>query len=261
MCSLNKLKTSMKIYQTFLYFLIAIILTLIIGGFFVIVELKRGKIVPYPSEKFALDERWIEYTNSQLGFSIKIPQKVYSDHECPFSKLIPVKIFEDNAEGIVYITEEYQYNENCEKVFYSLDRLREIREEMNKIRIESWPGYPVTAPKLPSGWAIVVKTIKNEDELNKFIKENYDPKCLIGKRNHWKQEGVYQIIVRGEEENWEETDLETTTCPLNYNYKILYAPEKNKVMSIELGQECTFKGDPYGKRCYDEDIINSFKFD
>ena len=47
-----------------------------------------------------------------------------------------------------------------------------------------------------------LKTIKNEDELNKFIKENYGPKCLIGKRNHWKQEGVYQIIVRGEEENW-----------------------------------------------------------
>jgi hypothetical protein len=236
------------------------ILTLIIGGFFVIFISKKEKTVSYPSEKSALDEIWMEYTNSQLGFSIKFPQKVYSDHKCPFSKLIPVKIFEDDVEGIVYITEEYQYNENCEKVFYSLDRLREIREELNKTRIKLW-GYPIMAPKPPSGWAIVIATIRNKDELDKFIKENYGPKCLIGKENPWKQEGVYEIIVRGEEENWELTDLETTTCPLNYSYKVLYAPEKNKAMSVELGQECTFKADPYGKKCYDEDILSSFKFD
>jgi hypothetical protein len=220
---------------------------------------------PSPTPNPALTpppEIWKTYTNSQLGFSIKYPQMVYGVYRCSPNKpfYVPLKAFEDNKNGIVYITEEYyyeapyngelnKYTGPCEKITYSLESLIKEREKYSN---------PFLAR------VFVIKSIKNDTELNKFIKDNYGSGCLIGSKSPWKpQEGVYEIEIRGEDWN-KGSDLGTTTCPINYKYKVLYAPEKNnKVMSVGLGQECGFETDPASEshKCYDDEMIDGFKFE
>ena len=214
-------------------------------------------------------EIWQEYTNHQLGFSIKFPQIVYGINRCSDEIIwVPVKIFEDNENGIVFITEEYYYDNwdresqtntgPCKKITYSLESLRENMTPIFEFK---------AMPKPWLGLAIMIKNINNDIELNKFIKNTYGPGCFAGEKELWKQEGIYEIRIEGEDWEWEPgtdlIDLGTTTCPWNYVYKILYAPEKNKVMSVNLGQECTFGTDPSSEsfKCYNDEMIDSFKFE
>ena len=111
------------------------------------------------------------------------------------------------------------------------------------------------------GWAILIRSIKDEGELDKFIKEIYGSGCSAGNKQPWEQQdGVYEISVSADG-----TTLGDTTCPIDWmnRIKVLYAPEKNKLMSVILGQECTFSTNPYSKpyQCYDEEMINSFRFE
>lgn len=116
-------------------------------------------------------------------------------------------------------------------------------------------------PKPFLGWSVVIKNIYDDTELDKFIKENYGQGCLIDKKVPAKQNGVYEIEIKGED--WDKgADLGTTTCPINSVVRVLYSPPKNKLMSVNLGQECTF-GTDYNSdfyKCYDEEMINSFEF-
>lgn len=221
-----------------------------------------------PVSIFPEEEIWEKYT-SELGFSMKIPQNVFGVYRCFSDKTIwvPVKVFEDKENEIVFITQEYyyeakydselnKYTEPCEKIIYSLKLLKED--------VASISGL-TNSPKPWLGLALVIKNINNDIELNKFIKDTYGSGCLIEKKEPWKQNGVYEIKIKGED--WDRgADLGTTTCPINYTYKILYAPEKNKVMSVNLGQECQFGNDPalesYSEyKCYDEEMIDSFEFE
>lgn len=218
-------------------------------------------------------EVWETYTNSQLGFSIKYPQMVYGVYDC-FKKetvFVPLKFFEDNENGITYITEEYYYNNGnssnktqdstsiCKKIDYSLESLK--NEDKNVI-FPDGTYYSGWKPSL--GWKILTSNIKNNIELNKFIKDNYGSGCLMESKKAWNlQEDVYEIKLNAfKDVNGKDTDLGSTVCPVNYAYKIFYEPLKNKLMSIILGQECTF-GTDYNLqsyKCYDEEMINSFRF-
>ena len=239
-------------------------------------ELERQKVAQHIAKSIKIEisnkentTLWQEYTNHQLGFSIKFPQIVYGINRCSDETIwVPVKIFEDNDNGIVFIVEEYHYdnwNEKlqtntspCKKITYSLESLREdITEDIT-------PIFEFKAmPKPWLGLAVMIKNINNDIELNKFIKDNYGPGCFAGKKELWKQEEVYEIRIEGEDWRSPGKDLGTTTCPINWVYKILYAPEKNKVMSVDLGQECTFGTDPSAEsfKCYDYEMIDSFIFE
>lgn len=215
-------------------------------------------------------EVWETYTNSQLGFSIKYPQMVLGVYRCspykPFN--VPVKIFEDNKDGIIYMAEEYYYEAPysselndytgpCEKIIYSLESLKKIRNNVvdinGKVQVNENPFLTRV---------FVIKNINNNIELTKFIKNTYGSGCIAGSKNIWNQQkGVYEIVIKGED--WDKgADLGTTTCPINAVIKVLYAPEKNKIMSVILGQECGFGTDASSQsyKCYDEEMINSFRF-
>lgn len=219
------------------------------------------------------EEAWKTYINSQLGFLIKYPQMVLGLYRCsPYKPhYVPLKVFEDNKNGVTYITQKYyyqapyseelkDYTEPCEKITYSLEMLQGEWEKStlqeNKI------PFSLKSEKTLLGLGILVKSIKSESELNNFIKENYGPTCFMENKKSWNQEGVYDIAIKGSD--WAKNgDLEPVmTCGWNYKYKILYAPEKNKIMSVKLGQDCNF-GTGYTSesyKCYDEEMINSFKF-
>ena len=191
---------------------------------------------------------WSKYVNDELGFSIDVPDKVYGYYGCDPKKAIrvPVKVFEDDENGIVYISQEYYYKSEYDS------ELHKYVGECEKITnsLESFLG----------GWAISIRTVKNDEELDEFIKENYGPGCYAGDRKSWGQDGVYEIRIGGWDQ-WE--NLGTTDCPVNYRYKVLYIPEKNKFMSVKLGQESTFHTDPDTPpyQSYDERMINSFRFE
>jgi len=215
-------------------------------------------------------EVWETYTNTELGFSIKYPQMVYGTYGCSPNKpfYVPLKVFEDNKNGIVYITEEYYYDDwdiksqsntgPCKKITYSLESLQ--NEEKNAT-FSDGSHYPGWKPFL--GWKILTNNVKNNIELNKFIKDTYGSGCFVEKKNPWKsQEGVYKIEIKGED--WDKgADLGTTTCPINYKYEVLYIPEKNKLVSVGLGQECGFTTNLTSEsyKCYDDKMINGFRFE
>lgn len=211
-------------------------------------------------------EKWETYSDSKLGFSIKYPTMVYGLYDCAERKniWIPLKIINDKDNEITYITQEYSYKANwnseqdkfdgpCRKITYSLEYLQNEKKEFQKEQFYLW-----WKPFL--GWAISTRNIKNESELDKFIKDNYGSECSVKSKTSWNQNGVYEINIQAE--NSKEEGI-NPNCPLNYAYKVLYSPEKNKVISIDLGQECTFGTNPNEKsyKCYDENMINSFKFE
>jgi len=230
-------------------------------------ETQKEKIAPIiltPPE-----EVWKTYTSSELGFSIKYPEMVYGVYRCSPQKpfYVPLRVFEDEENGIVYITEEYYYDDwdselqnntgSCKKIINSLEYLKSQREIIIDINGKASLNSNPFLTKV-----FIIKDIKNDVELDKFIKDNYGSGCFADSRKLLRENGVYEIEIESEDRD-KETDLGTTTCPINYVYRVLYAPEKNKVMSVNLGQDCGFGTDYNSEesyRCYDDEMTDSFRF-
>jgi hypothetical protein len=198
---------------------------------------------------------WSLYQNDNLGFLIELPSEIATISKCPNNKMVsvPVKVFENNESHVVYIVPEYYYDaswsskeqkftEDCAKVIYSLDMLETEKREK---------------PFL--GWTINISDIKNEEDILRAIKDNFGSTCEI-KDKIKDEQGNYEISLYGSD--WNFNDGLESNCMINYSYRIIYSEGKNKMMSVILGQECTFGTDPNIKPyyCYDENMINSFKF-
>ncbi len=247
------------------YFLITVLLVFAIGtGILGYLQYKNSiapaSVVPVSAIPTSPPEVWQTYTNSQLGFSIEYPQMVTGIYRCsPYKDFwVPVKVFEDNASGITYIAQEHYYEASyssdlndyigpCEKNTYSLEALKKERQNYG----------PFLA------WAINIKNINNDAELAKFIKDNYGPSCFVKDKKTGNQDGVYDITIEGIDWAKNGDPEPVMTCGWNYQYKILYAPEKNKIMSARLGQDCLFQNNPTAKSyvCADDRMIDSFKFE
>lgn len=228
---------------------------------------ETAPIIPVPPK-----EIWETYTNSELGFSIKYPQMVAGVDKCSSNEkfYVPLKVFEDNANGIVYITEEYYYDdwdsetqsrtESCKKIINSLEYLKSQRE----ITVDINDGVSLNSNPFLTR-VFVIKDIKNDIELDKFIKDNYGPSCFEKDREQKKHSSVYDIIIKGTDWSKDGDSERVMTCARNYMYKILYAPEKNKAMSVKLGQECGFYvidlTNINSPKCYDDIMIDSFRFE
>ncbi len=261
------------------HFLITALLVFAIGaGVFGYLRYKNSitpaPVIPISATSTPPPEVWQTYTNSQLGFSIKYPRMVTGIYRCsPYKDFwVPIKVFEDNASGITYITQEYyyeapfneklnDYTEPCNKNIYTLAILQgEIEKQQDKGE-ESYV-YGSGWFKTLIGWTISVRDMKNENELNKFVKENYGSGCFVENKKPWKQDEVYEIEIKGED--WDKgADLGSTTCVWSSVKVLLYASQKNKIMSVNLGQECTFQNNPTAKPyvCADDRMIDSFRFE
>ncbi|MGI6340817.1 MAG: hypothetical protein ACOX0B_01255 [Minisyncoccales bacterium] len=206
-------------------------------------------------EEFDEKIEWNLYQNKDLGFSIELPLEIATVSKCPNNKMVsaPIKVFENNENNVVYIAPEYYYDaswsseeqkftKECTKIVYSLDMLED--EEVKK-------------PFL--GWKININNIENEEDILKAIKDNFGPTCEI-KDKIKDEQGNCAVSLYGSD--WDFNDGLESGCMINYSYRIMYSKDENKMMSVILGQECTFGTDPNIKSyyCYDEDMINSFRF-
>ena len=198
---------------------------------------------------------WNEYINNQLGFSIKIPSEVFMSGSCEGDKYDSLKILQDNENNSVYIlTNHYTIdNGKCLKVSYSLDDIRKQKQDM--------AGEIYFSPYL--GWNIMVNNIANKEDILKYLKSSFGSGCFID-NEYLREDGSYRIYLKGTRNS--ESDPWWGTCPLNFSYRIIYSPEKHKLMSVVLGQECKFQSiDPelsdQSYQCYDEEMIKTFKFE
>jgi len=230
--------------------------------------------VAYPSKPVDTSS-WTSYSNSQLGFSIKIPTEVHGVDRCSSSHkfFVPLETFENNTKGVVYISEAYYYDSqwseaeqrytgNCGKITFSLQSLKDNEDEAREIMLNNnITKYYNLQPFL--GWRIVIIDVEDDEDILKFIKDNFGQGCNIGSKTASSQEGVYQVGITGEDWNVPGMNIGETTCLVNFEQRILYSPAKHKLMSVVLGQECQFGTDPSipsSYQCYDNEMINSFKF-
>ena len=209
--------------------LIAIILLLVSGAVFYLRKDKKeaDHLPDYKPGVVANIKRtvdassWDEYVNSELGFSIKLPPEVSCFNRCSQAKkpLVPIKVFQDNKNNTVYITPEYYYdygdNSNCEKIEASLASLE----------AQGMTVKPFLA------WKIDVIKADNLDDVNNFIKRNFASSCMVGSQT-MNNDGVYEIGITGED--WANGGMVNSNCYWEMHYKILYSPEKHKLLSVKL---------------------------
>lgn len=210
-----------------------------------------------------LTTEWIKYENKVLGFSVSIPKKVSSIDRCNGKEItISLKVFEDNVNKVVYFVPEYYYDNidnpktgesDCIKKIYSLQLIKD------EISGKGLDGKYISSSDNPFlGAGIRVEKVKNDTELSKFIKDNYGLGCFVGLKNIWNQQaGVYKVGITAE--NGENAGIDTS-CLVNYVARVLYSPEKQKIMSIKFGQDARFYLNSTNYFYYDEDIVNSFRF-
>lgn len=110
------------------------------------------------------------------------------------------------------------------------------------------------------GWAITTKQIKNDSDLEALIKEKFGSDCKLGKKEYlydYENDPTYNVEAVPGEKGME------SNCPLNYQYKVFYSEGLGRAMALAIGQECRFSAtlENYGAICYDNLILNSFKFD
>jgi hypothetical protein len=198
---------------------------------------------------------WNTYINKQLGFSIETPPEVYSSFHCG-SDFEPVRILEDNADESVYIFQDYYDNGQdgqCLKIVRSLDDL------IKETGVAPFDYFP----KPIFGWDIMVNDVKNDQDVLKYVKQNFGSTCIISSKE-LQQDGSYQIVITGSD-GGKDGGPWYGTCSLDFAHKVIYLPQKNKMMSVQMGQECTFQNsDPVSSsdyQCYDEDMIKSFKLE
>jgi len=87
-----------------------------------------------------------------------------------------------------------------------------------------------TAGQREAHWQIIAETVKNDTELEKFIKQRFGSGCSLGTKEPSNQQGVYTVRVKG---GWKELDL--TACPINYMYIIKYRPSGTKSLLHLIG--------------------------
>ena len=217
---------------------------------------------PRPSEFQPLDDTWIQYTNFQLGFSIKIPKTMAhfygsckwseegGDHSYrPEPAIVPVKVFEDGS--TVYIANEFYYELRGETIEDNIPYFSECEVVANNLETLRAPENYYNAK-----WTIVVQEISDDAQLDAFIKARYGAGCSLGEKTPWDlQDGVFDVGILGDDK-----PMETTECLINYATVLKYYPDGNKVISWHLGQAWTFVGDVEYSVFYDGEMVDSFRF-
>jgi hypothetical protein len=181
------------------------------------------EFAPCPGEEIAENPDWKLYRNERLGFEINLPRKTDGGE---------VKAMEVGDIVWFYSEGSYGYQED-------LKQLKGSNSEFQKAG-----GVR---------WAILVKKVNNDQELEQFIKSRFGEKCGLGKVDSSEGTVDLNVISKGED------------CVLNFQLFAKYSPKSKLVAAWDTGQDVSFvssdRKDPYGNPMdFDEDMANSFRF-
>jgi len=189
---------------------------------------------------------WVDYKNEEYGFMLRYP-KVSVDNYLWGAALpegvsisdvlLPNQILSKNNN--FYLHEKYDVSIN-----QKTGEL--IKTENTSVPEYNGPGYPVP-------WNIVILEVKNENDLDKIIKQKLGSGCSYKTRIPTAFNDNYRIEMNGDGK-----DLGSTACPVNYVNYIIYNPVQGKVAFWGTGQECQIGLDFIN--CFDAEISNSFHF-
>ncbi len=199
------------------------------------------------------------YTNNKFGFSLSIPKFIISSVNCkkepdsyrPTSGLVPIAFFENNdtiylaADNFYQLTGEQKTPDGrsnfsgCEKLKTTFDLIEEDRASANIASLK-----------------IYASNIKNDIELENYLKSKYGSGCKLGKKTITETNGIYTVEILSDGK-----DPGESNCPINFLITSLYNPTKEKLVIFELGQDCNLvKDQSISSECEDTKIIKSLKF-
>lgn len=200
------------------------------------------------------------YTNNKFGFSLIIPktanqgscQKIDDSYTLNSSQEIPLTFFEN--QDIIYIAGEYFHKLTGEQkipqgegYLFKFSGCQKTSTTFELINQKD--NYSI------SSFKIYTADIKNDSELEQFIKSKYGSGCKLGEKTQSKNTDIYDIKILGDGK-----DLGETKCPINFMVKTKYNQTKGKLVIFELGQACNLIKDQKTYNCYDNDIVDSLKF-
>ena len=89
-------------------------------------------------------------------------------------------------------------------------------------------GRPITFDDYYNAkWTIVMQEIKDDAQLDAFIKARYGAGCSLDEKTPWAlQENVFDVGIEGDDK-----PMETTECLINYATVLKYYPDGGKVIS------------------------------
>jgi len=182
----------------------------------------------------SIDQYWNLYTNHKLGFSLEIPKINMINGTTG-----PVETIESG--NIVYITSNNLLHYKDVKALAVSD----------KSEIEKTTGTP---------WAILIRGgIKNDDDINSFIKSRYGDACSMKSKNNISgDKELYRVYI--------ETTDPSGGCWLNYITDMLFDGDMGKIANWDIGQSPSFGLLIDGKEYdvpgmgVDGRMINTFQF-
>lgn len=179
-----------------------------------------------PTEFNDLSDGWREYVNHTLGFSINIPEKVYSSYVCPDTEYSDVVVVEN--------TDLVSLGVNCG----------------GNVRL------------FGNAWTIrVYDFVKDNDTISSIFKKTYGDTCEIDPKFVSDGNGNFDITYLSDGK-----EPDQTNCWINYASYFKYNPALQKIVTWSIGQESNFwKGDPTWisdteSPGYDQEMSKSFRF-
>ncbi len=222
-------------------------------------ETEATQLLATNSEITDLDETWNLFTDYRLGFSIKFPKEMATLRgSCAWNQgersyrpevaLVPVQIFEES--NAVYIAAEHFYELAGERRDGGKTLYGECNPVTNSLDLLQDPD----SFKEPF-WKLVVEEVRDDAELDNFIKERYGPGCSVGEQLPSLQEGVYEVKIEGDGKV-----LAETQCPLNFATAVKYFPAGGKIVAWDRGQSYYFPADVNYAVVHDQEMEDSFRF-
>ncbi len=234
-------------------------------------------VTPSPESTLtSVDATYNLYTNTKLGFSIKVPKadniSGYSckyttengDHSYrPVSGMVPITMLNDG--NTVHMANTYFYQLSGETKsgdisYFSKCNKVTVTSEMINNAIKNpvkYSDYGIVH------WDLVEKSINSDAELAKFMRAQYGAQCEIADKKASTQDGVFDVtVVKSYTPGYGETGNESNEpkCVFYNKTSVMkYDPaKKGAVTWAPSPQDKTF-GDTTGKT-YDDEINKSFKF-
>jgi hypothetical protein len=186
----------------------------------------------------SIDDTWNLYTNKDVGYSIKIPKRVY------FSIVkdpVEVVVIPDTAMNAVHVVTAQHVSEPPKK-------------GLEPTTLEYLATYEGEYP--PPSWMLITAPAKTRADIEAYVKNKFGSACSV-------QElvllgyGTQRVALAGPPVE----AGEPPECSAVFNEEIFFSPEKQMIVHWFSGQDDVFLGDPMGVIVYDGDMTESFRFE